>query len=98
MKYLRCMAYRQDGVYVAVCLDLSLAAQADTIQEAMSKLESQITDFVEEAISEPEFTIDLLNKRKAPVSLWVKYFSVWFRMFFSQKNGKLFNEKCNIPS
>ena len=44
MKTLRCMAYQQNGVFVAACLDLSLAAQADTMPEAMSKLDAQVRD------------------------------------------------------
>ena len=98
MKYLRCMAYYQDSVYVAVCLDLSLAAQADSIKEAMDKLEQQIDAFVEEARAEPQYAKDLLLKRKAPLSLWVKYWFIGLRMLFSKKTGKasLFNERCEV--
>lgn len=57
MKTLRCMAYQQNGVYVAACLDLSLAAQADTMKEAVNKLDEQIKDFFTEALSEPELSL-----------------------------------------
>ncbi|MBC8946779.1 DUF1902 domain-containing protein [Xenorhabdus indica] len=69
---LRCMAYRQGDIYVAACLDLSLAAQADSIDDAISKLESQVDDYLEEIDSEPEYAKQLLN-RKAPLSMRLRY-------------------------
>ncbi len=95
MRTLRCMAYQQNGVFVAACLDLSLAAQADTMQEAMDKLDAQIHDFLEEAYSEPQYTAQMLS-RKAPLSMWFKYWVIAFRIFFGKKQGqsKLFSEPC----
>ncbi|MBD2816742.1 DUF1902 domain-containing protein [Xenorhabdus sp. Flor] len=77
---LRCMAYRQGDIYIAACLDLSLAAQADSIDDAISKLESQVDDYLEEINSEPKYAEQLLN-RKAPLSIWLRYYlyrSVFF--------------------
>ena len=97
MKYLRCMAYHQDGVFVAACLDLSLAAQADSMEEAMQKLELQITDYIAEAVSDPEYAQDLIFNRKAPLSMWLKYWFIAFRMFIrKQGRASLFNEPCNV--
>ena len=95
MKTLRCMAYQQNGVFVAACLDLSLAAQADTMPESMSKQDAQVRDYLEEAFSEPAYTKQLLN-RKAPLSMWIKYWIIAFRIFFGKKQGpsKLFSEPC----
>lgn len=99
MKTLRCMAYQQNGVFVAACLDLSLAAQADTMPEAMSKLDAQVRDYLEEAFSEPAYTKQLLN-RKAPLSMWIKYWIIAFRIFFGKKQGpsKLFSEPCEASA
>ncbi len=98
MKYLRCMAYHQGGVFVAACLDLSLAAQADSMEEAMHKLELQINDYLEEAVSDPKYAQDMIFNRKAPVSMWLKYWFIAFRMFFSRKQGRasLFSEPCKV--
>lgn len=98
MKILRCMAYQQNGVYVAVCLDLSLAAQADTVTDAKIKLEEQIKDFIAEALSEPRYAKDLLMNRKAPLSLWLKYWSIRILMRLSKKSSKasLFDERWNV--
>ncbi|QNH64565.1 DUF1902 domain-containing protein [Proteus vulgaris] len=73
---LRCMAYSQDGIYIAACLDLSLAAQADSLKEAMDKLEAQIKDYFEEVASDPQYANQLIYHRKAPLSMWVKYWSI----------------------
>ncbi|KLP38643.1 DUF1902 domain-containing protein [Enterobacter ludwigii] len=95
MKTLRCMAYPQDGVFVAACLDLSLAAQADTMQEAKEKLDMQIRDYLDEAISEPLYTQQMLN-RKAPLSVWVKYWTIAILVKLRRNRGssKLFTEHC----
>lgn len=99
MKILRCMAYRQDGVYVAVCLDLSLAAQADSIKEAKDKLEEQIKGLIAEVKAEPQYARDLILNRKAPLSLWMKYWYIGVMTRFSRKSaeGSLFQEQCSVP-
>ncbi|WP_210448159.1 DUF1902 domain-containing protein [Pantoea ananatis] len=99
MKTLRCMAYKQDGVFVATCLDLSLAAQGDSLHDAKLKLEEQITSLIEEAKSEPQYARQLLLHRKAPASLWVKYWLIAAHMFFKRKDqATLFNEPCNVTA
>ncbi|MEL7748239.1 DUF1902 domain-containing protein [Enterobacter cloacae] len=102
-KTFRCMAFRDDGVFVAACLDLSLAAQGETMQEAVDKLDAQIKDYIEEAVAEPAYTRQMLN-RKAPLPLWVKYWSLSVQIFINQLlkrskkpaavHGKLFREHC----
>ena len=73
--FLRCYAKKQDGLWVAVCIDLSLAAQSADPLDAINKLNAQITDYVREAFSEPEYTEQLLTQRKAPLSLVFKYYA-----------------------
>lgn len=74
--FLRCYAQKEaNGQWVACCLDFCLAAQADSFEDARTKLDDMIKIYIEEA-----FTIDkanaynLLVKRKAPISEWIKYF------------------------
>jgi predicted RNase H-like HicB family nuclease len=43
---LKCYAEQEEGVWVAVCLDFNLAAQADSYQEVKAKLESMISFYV----------------------------------------------------
>lgn len=47
---LRCYAEHKNGQWQAFCLDLCLAAQADTFNEARRKLSDMIPDYLEEAL------------------------------------------------
>lgn len=94
-KTIRCMAYQSDGLYIAACLDLSLAAQADSLHDAVEKLNAQIGALLEEVEREPQYAAQLLN-RPAPLSLWFKYY--WLK-FLAAKNGNkrgtvFFEESC----
>lgn len=73
---LRCYIKQTDSQWVAVCVDLCLAAQADTQAEARSRLEQQILSYVEEALTvDREYASDLLN-RKAPLYQRMEYFMI----------------------
>ncbi len=74
---LRCFAEREDGLWVAHCLDLSLAAQGDSLADVKRKLDLQIRDYVNDALAgvDRQHAAYLL-KRKAPLSLWLRYYWV----------------------
>lgn len=79
---LRCYAERKDDQWQAFCLDLCLAAQADTFEEAQLKLSMMIRDYIEEAlVGEDKAYADQLLSRKAPLFFWIKYFWLRFRIF-----------------
>lgn len=80
---LRCFAEREDGLWVAHCLDLSLAVQGDTLPEVKHKLDLQIRDYVRDALvgEDREHAAYLLN-RKAPLSLWLRYY--WVRCLIAK--------------
>jgi hypothetical protein len=65
----------QDGQWTLLCLDFSLAAQADTIAEAQRLLREQIVHYVEDVTVGPdqEHAAELL-RRPAPLKYWVKYY------------------------
>jgi hypothetical protein len=98
------MAYMEDGLYVAVCIDLSLAAQANTLDGAQKKLELQIKDYIQEACEDAAYTEQLLS-RKAPFSLILKYHLLSLEIFFSRlirrkapSAAKLFQESNSCPA
>lgn len=85
-KPLRCVAYQESGLWVAVCLDLSLGAQADTFNQAKKKLESQIKDYIIDACNEPDAVRRKLLRRPAPLGMWLKYyFAVFIRKLSNKK-------------
>lgn len=60
-------------MWVAYCLDLSLAAQADSFEAAKSKLEEQLTELVEDLDGQDSQHAHYLLKRRAPLSVWLRY-------------------------
>jgi predicted RNase H-like HicB family nuclease len=71
---LRCYAEREDNQWVVVCIDLNLAAQADTFAEAKRKLHHQIEWYVYDAMRGPDkdHVADLMSRR-APLPLLMRY-------------------------
>ncbi len=71
---LRCYAEEIDGQWQAFCIDLNLAAQADTFEDARVSLHSMIGSYVYDAIEgEDQDYADQLLTRRAPISLRLRY-------------------------
>lgn len=74
---LRCYAKRDGDIWIAVCVDLSLAAQARSLQEAKAKLDAQIHEYVMDAVvGQDKEHCELLLNRKSPVSELVTYYAI----------------------
>ena len=71
-------AKREGGVWVAVCLDFCLAAQADTLEQAMQKLLGQVAEYVYDAVAgeDRDQGAYFLQRRKAPASQWLTYYGL----------------------
>lgn len=70
----RCYAKPEGDAWVAVCVDFSLAAQGDTYQEARSKLDAQIHEYVFDALAgEDRAHAEYLLTRKAPLRFRLRY-------------------------
>ena len=72
----RCMVWQEGGLWVAACVDLTLAAQGASAEEARRRLHAQIAGYVAEA-----FTVDAahaheLLARRAPLRDLVR-FAFW---------------------
>lgn len=77
---LRCYAEKIENQWVACCLDFSLAAQADTQEEAIEKLKNMISDYVYDALAgEDQMYASQLFSRKAPLSEWARYYWIYLR-------------------
>ncbi len=71
---LRCYAAKDEGVWVASCIDLSLAAQGDSFEEVKGKLEAMIGEYVYDAtVGEDREYADQLLNRKAHYPEIIKY-------------------------
>jgi hypothetical protein len=63
----RCMSWKEDGLWVAACIDLTLAAQGDTLEQARAKLQAQIVSYLREALTiDSEHAQALLSRKAAP--------------------------------
>jgi hypothetical protein len=83
---LRCFAYQEaPAIWVAICLDFDLAAQAESLDAVRIKLDAMIDDYVEEALKGPDraFADQLLNRR-APAGLWLRYYWLVLRKRLGQ--------------
>lgn len=97
---LRCFAEREDGMWVAYCLDLSLVAQAKSFDDAKLKLDAQIREYVADALIGPDRKhAQYLLSRRAPASLWLHYYWTRFRIGIARRlhaarngNEKIFKE------
>lgn len=93
---LRIYGEKIDGQWSLINLEFSLAAQADTLEEARRILESQIKEYVHDALvgQDRAYARELLTQRRAPAKYWIKY---WFgvarsRLFGSVSDQKAFTE------
>lgn len=69
---------KSDGhLYVAMCLDFGLAAQANSIEAAKDKLIQQINEYIEEANEEDIKHKDKLLSRKGPFSWFILFYVVY---------------------
>ena len=94
---IRCYAERQGDLWVAVCIDFSLAAQADSFDEARAKLSAQVRDYLDEAYSEPEHTVQLLERR-APAPQIMRFYWILTanRLHFIKESiARAFS--CHLP-
>ncbi|CAD5977916.1 hypothetical protein PCC9214_04330 [Planktothrix tepida] len=71
---LRCFLKQENNQWVAVCIDLNLASQADTCNEAKLKLEEMINSYVQEALTVDSDYAEQLLSRKAPFTLILEYY------------------------
>ena len=70
----RCLAMKRDGYWVAMCIDLDLVVQADTVARARKLLNSQIASYVTDAMSVDSEHADVLMRRRAPLQYLALYY------------------------
>jgi len=95
---LRCYGYRdRAGKWYGVCLDLNLAAQADSQQELVDKLNLIIRSYVESVLdTEDQESIPALLRRRAPLSDWVRYY-LYKALVFIRRFPDNFTFQEHIP-
>lgn len=99
---LRCYREKEsDGSWFAICLDLNLAAQADTAKEVKDKLHAQIVNYVKEALTADQEYIEDLIPRRAPLYFFARYYWAKALHLIKGKNGngtqeRIFNDHLPV--
>jgi len=90
MLVIRCYAERKDGIWQAFALEFDLAAQADSLSDVKLKLESMVDSYVYDALvgDDRQHARELLFHRKAPWSLWFKYYRARAERGFGVKSKR----------
>ena len=82
---LRCFAFREKaGQWVAMCVDLSLAAQGDSFKEASAALDGQIKSYLEDLNGIDREHFKDLFPRRAPLGVRVLYHYARFRVLLDK--------------
>ena len=104
--FFRCYARKDGDVYVAVCIDLNLAFQGDTVEAARKGLDTLIHEYLQDAIEHNrEHLADLID-RPAPLNLRMRYYWIAFRQWAREVRGRaperkealLFKESACVPT
>lgn len=67
---LTCFAHGRDGEWEAICVDLDIAVQGQSLEDVRDLLSRAIRDYVDSARREEPAVRDALLSRRAP--LWVR--------------------------
>lgn len=70
---LRCIAVKRGTYWVAMCIDLDLTTQADTLPQARKLLRGQISSYVADATGVDSEHARTLLGRKAPLRYFAMY-------------------------
>jgi predicted RNase H-like HicB family nuclease len=97
-RLLRCYAENKGRGWEAICLDLDIAVQAATFDEAFRELREAIIVYYETVAELPESERKRLFKRRAPVSLRVKFFLHALCAIFRDDDRERANFTCHCPA
>ena len=85
---LRCFAEVRDGAWQAICIDLGLAAQGDSLAEVRQKLDAQVKEYVSDALGGVDREhAGYLLRRKSPFYLRARYWRYRFLAHFHGPGG-----------
>lgn len=112
-KKLRCLLERDGDLWLAYCIDLCLAVQADSSEEARSKLNDMIADYVLDAtqalMQGDEAEYRAMMSRKSPLSFRIRYhlaalpglkrvFSAALKALHQARPTDTYQEQCTQPA
>ena len=97
-RLLRCYAENEGSGWEAICLDVDVAVQAATFDEAVRELREAVAVYFETVKELPEQDRERLLNRRAPLSLRVKFFLRALRALFWDDNAERAEFTCACPA
>ena len=97
-KVLRCYAEGRDGDWEAICLDLDIAVQDNSFENAFQALNEAIALHLEAVSTLPESEHADLLDRPAPFPLRLKFLLYALRSLFSHDDEDGFHHQFTLPS
>ena len=96
--FVRVYGERQHDQWTLMCLDFSLAVQAETLPDAKAKLDQQIRMYLVDALvgQDREHAEDLLCRR-APLQYWLKFYWHYTMMKFREARRTRLAERETLP-
>ena len=86
---LRCMAKGRDGEWWAICVDLDIAVDGRSFQEARESLNAAIEQYLESVSELPEQDQTRLLNRRAPLYLRAQFVLLsWLTKLRGDKDGR----------
>ncbi len=93
---LRVFFEKSGSVWQALCLDLDIAAQGETCQEAQALMKDMIASYLEEVFTYPPEDRKRLLNRKAPFFVRLKWaYKIFVYSLFANRGA---GDKMVIPS
>ena len=96
-RILHCYAFGSDGQWEAICIDLDLAVQGRSFEEASRLLGEAITFHLEGVMELPERDRTRLLSRRVPWHVRLQYAVEAFRFFMRNRDGGRFEHQYTIP-
>ena len=97
-KVLRCYAEGRNGEWEAICLDLDIAVQEKSFEDAFHALNEVIALHVESVTALPETERAHLLDRPAPLSLRLRFLGYALRALFTGDDGDGYHHQFTVPS
>ena len=97
----RCYIYGKDSDWEAVCTDLDISVQGDSLEHAKSLLNGAITSFLEVLEEEPEADRKRLLNRRSPIWLRTVYYwsFVLYKLHVKNSSQKKYTrEEISLPN
>lgn len=90
---LRCYGHRVGtGKYYGVCLELNLAAEADSVDQLKKELGSMITSYIETVMdTDDQGSIPMLFDRPAPLGDHLKYHLIKILLYIKRRRKTSFS-------